>query len=134
MNNDQKLLVDSATMDEAVKEKNLEQLREYKRNPNKLQQFFLKLYVKDLQTAGKNQEYNTPNTQMPSGQDRGRAKVLSDGHSYKENPMYENYNEQTRQSGFISLLIMALLSGFATGAIATAMYIFINLGKVTFTL
>lgn len=37
-------------------------------------------------------------------------------------------------SGFADKLMISLLAGFGLGAVATAVYIFVNLGKVTFTL
>lgn len=57
------------------------------------------------------------------------AKVLtlSNGHS-----ILGDNNKST--SGFINMVIMALLAGFASGVVAMAIYIFMNLGKVTVSL
>ena len=59
-------------------------------------------------------------------QERGKVLTLSNGHSI--------YDDKKVSNGFINMVIMALLAGFASGAIATAIYIFINLGKVTISL
>lgn len=59
--------------------------------------------------------------------ERGKALTLSNGHSILGDNNRFN-------GGFINLLIITLLAGFASGAIATAIYIFINLGKVTISL
>jgi len=59
--------------------------------------------------------------------ERGKVLTLSNGHSI--------LGDNNRFNGwFINLLIISLLAGFASGAIATAIYIFINLGKVTINL
>ena len=57
----------------------------------------------------------------------GKTLTLSNGHSILGDNNKFN-------GGFTNMLIMALLAGFASGAIATAVYIFMNLGKVTINL
>ncbi len=57
----------------------------------------------------------------------GKTLTLSNGHSILGDNNKFN-------GGFINLLIMALLAGFASGAIATAIYIFTTLSKVTVSL
>lgn len=59
--------------------------------------------------------------------ERGKTLTLSNGHSILGDNNRFN-------SGFINMVIMALLAGFATGAVATAVYIFMSLGKVTVSL
>lgn len=58
--------------------------------------------------------------------ERGKTLSLNNGHSI--------LGDNKANNGFINMFIMTLLAGFATGAIATAIYIFINLGKVTVSL
>ncbi len=52
--------------------------------------------------------------------------TLSNGHSILD--------PNDRRNGFINMIIMALISGFGLGIVTTAIYIYINLGKITFTL
>ena len=59
--------------------------------------------------------------------EKGKTLTLSNGHSILGDNNKFN-------GGFTNMLIMALLAGFASGAIATAVYIFMNLGKVTINL
>jgi len=59
--------------------------------------------------------------------ERGKTLTLSNGHSILGDNNKFN-------SGFINMVIMALLAGFATGVVATAVYIFMSLGKVTVSL
>ncbi len=61
--------------------------------------------------------------------------TLGNGHSIiakesQANVMNNNWN----QGGFAYKFIMSLIVGFGLGVIATAVYIFLNLGNVTFSL
>lgn len=71
--------------------------------------------------------YETEGTGMSNSSsknmERGKTLTLSNGHSI----LGDN-------NGFMNMLIMTLLAGFASGVIAMAIYIFINLGKVTVSL
>ncbi|MCI9110674.1 MAG: hypothetical protein HFH47_02535 [Bacilli bacterium] len=82
------------------------------------------------QMPSNDMENNDLNQGMSNSQsksmERGKVLTLSNGHSI--------LGDNRFNGGFINMIIMALLAGFATGAIATAVYIFMNLGKVTVSL
>lgn len=67
------------------------------------------------------------------GQEDIRSQVKSEGKTLSLNNGHSILGDSNK-GGFINTLIMALLVGFAGGAITTAIYIFINLGKVTVSL
>lgn len=64
---------------------------------------------------------------MSQSNENAKVRTLSNGHNIfpKDNIMGNN--------GFATKLLITLLAGFGLGAVATATYIFINLGKFTFT-
>lgn len=68
--------------------------------------------------------YGNADSQVKSS---GKTLSLDNGHSILGDNSKFN-------GGFINTLIMALLVGFAGGAITTAVYIFMNLSKVTVSL
>ena len=69
----------------------------------------------------------TPSMSSGQSQSTGKKLSLNNGHSI--------LGEETKKSsGFVSTLILSLLVGFAGGALATAIYIFTALGKVTISL
>ncbi len=76
----------------------------------------------------------TPYENAGSGMSNSSSKNVERGKSLTYNNKHSILGDNKNSSGFINMVIMALLAGFASGAIATAIYIFINLGKVTFTL
>ncbi len=76
-------------------------------------------------TAGNAQENNMSQSASQT-QDKGKARTLNNGHSI--------LGDNDNRYGFINILIMALLVGFAGGAIMTAVYIFTALGNVTVSL
>lgn len=47
--------------------------------------------------------------------------------------VYQKKLEKNNNNGYVDKLLITLLVGFAGGVIATIIYIFINLGKFTFT-
>ena len=68
---------------------------------------------------------DSPQNMSPESQ-KNNAKVLTKDNGHSLLP------KDSR--GFATSLLITLLTGFGIGAVATATYIFINLGKVTFTL
>ena len=56
--------------------------------------------------------------------EQGKTLALNNGHSILGSDI-------NNMSGFTNRILIALLAGFGMGAICTAVYIFINLGKVT---
>ena len=61
--------------------------------------------------------------------------TLTSGHSILGNDNSANpVNNNWMQGGFANKLIMSLIVGFGLGVITTAVYIFINLGKITINL
>ena len=69
----------------------------------------------------------TPNMNSGQSQSTGKKLSLNNGHSILG-------EEAKKSNGFVNTLILSLLIGFAGGALATAMYIFTTLGKVTVSL
>lgn len=101
------------------------QIEKYKQQQAEL----LKLKQELENDAKSGQTINFQEEQETKSQSKGnRNKVLSlsNGHSILD--------PNERRNGFINLIIMALISGFGLGTITTAIYIFINLGKFTFSI
>jgi len=69
----------------------------------------------------------TETNNVSKSTERGKTLSLNNGHSILGDNNKFN-------GGFINMIIMALLAGFASGAIITAIYIFTNLGKVAVSL
>lgn len=69
------------------------------------------------------------------GQSQGKQMTLNTGHNpdHSSIPVIPNDTGHTN-GGFATNLIIALILGFASGAIATAVYIFMNLSKVVVSL
>lgn len=68
-----------------------------------------------------------------SGKGQGnKVMTMSNGHSILGNDSYLGSNNSN--GGFINKVILALIAGVGIGAILSAVYIFINLGKVTVNL
>lgn len=106
---------------------------------NQVRQELIELYKKrqelvesQSQFVSQNSEVTNDNTNIYNSNEAAKsaepAKVLtlSNGHSI--------LGDNKFNGGFTNILVMALLAGFASGAIATAIYIFSNLSKVAVSL
>lgn len=103
------------------------QIEEYKKQQKELLKLKEELEndAKNGQTINWQIEEEMENKSQSKGS-RDKRLSLSNGHSILD--------PNERRNGFINIIIMALISGFGLGMITTAIYIFINLGKITFTL
>ncbi|MBQ9011442.1 MAG: hypothetical protein IJ093_02215 [Bacilli bacterium] len=63
----------------------------------------------------------------------GQGQVQANTLSKTSSPFSVNHTNNWN-AGFANKLIMALIAGFGMGAFVTAAYIFLNIGKFTFTL
>ena len=111
----------------------------YRAEINRLQ--ILKRSIENTQMNGGTQPRVNQNSGR--GQSQGKQLTLNTGH----NPSHSSIpNSSTnlssapdidnnhRNAAFVTNLLLALLVGFAGGAIATAIYIFMNLSHVTVSL
>lgn len=75
------------------------------------------------------------NTGMSSGNQNTNSKVLAlnNGH-YKSSDMDRMNMPYQNPNGFTSKILVTSLSGFMIGVIIAIIYIFINIGKISFTL
>lgn len=108
----------------------LEQIQESLRKAREIKQNIANLQEQErlqaLEQASSNQSFGESNSHSQT-RTEGKTLSLNNGHSILGDNSKFN-------GGFINTLIMALLVGFAGGAITTAVYIFMNLSKVTVSL
>lgn len=103
---------------------NLKKAREIRKSIAELQEEARLHAIAQTSTESQGLGESNSNSQVKSG---GKTLSLNNGHSILGDNNKFN-------GGFINTLIMALLVGFAGGAITTAVYIFMNLSKVTVSL
>ena len=115
----------------------------YRAEINRLQ--ILKESIKNTQMDGGAQPLVNQNSGR--GQSQGKQLTLNTGHNPSHSSIPNSstnlsfapgnrdyFDNNHRNAAFVTNLLLALLVGFAGGAIATAIYIFMNLSHVTVSL
>ncbi len=87
--------------------------------------------LREIQAAQAS-ELTEPASPARSNMEKPKVLGLNNGHSILGND--NNHSQINTNNGFASKLILTLLIGFGMGAIAMATYIFMGLGKLTFSL